>query len=187
MKHGMRGLQFRTLRDAALTLMLLAATAAAWAQPARESAVKAAFLFKFASFVEWPAGTFAQPNQPLVIGVTGDDDVAADLEQLVAGRKLESRPVITKRVGAGPVPAGVHILFVGKGRDRLRETIDAVPGPVLVVADRPDALAAGAVLDFELDGARMRFSASLPAAEGRGLRLSARLLAVATTVEGRKP
>src|SRR4051812_48120739 len=75
-----------------LAFLLLAAPARAMAQSASESAVKAAFLYKFASFVEWPPGTF-KADAPLSIGVMGDEAVAGDLEQMVAGRSFEGRPI----------------------------------------------------------------------------------------------
>jgi hypothetical protein len=152
---------------------------------ARESAVKAAFLYKFPAFVDWPPGTFQGADQPLVIGVSGDEDVAADLEQLVGGR-TDTRPVTVRRIQDGAPLSGVHILFLGNRRDpRLRDAVNAVKGPVLIVTDQPGALQLGSVINFSEDAGRVRFSASLASAEEHGLKLSSRLLAVAQAVEGR--
>lgn len=174
---------------AALWLAPLCLSGVAWAQPApvqRESAVKAAFLYKFGAFVDWPPGTFERPDTPLVIGVAGDDAVAADLEQLVTGRSLDGRPVVLRRVGADASTfAGAHVLFVGRRSTRLHELLAAAAGPVLVVTDQEPGLPLGSVINFSAEGGRMRFSVSLSAAEARSLRLSARLLAVARDVEGR--
>lgn len=165
----------------------LAASAWAQAETARESAVKAAFLYKFASFVEWPAGAFPPVGQPLVIAVSGDDEVAADLEQMTAGRTIEGRPVVVRRLSADTASTGIHILYLGSRREGLlREAIDSTTGPVLVVTTQPGALRWGSVLNFSADGGRVRFSASLASAEARHLKLSARLLTVAQTVEGRR-
>jgi hypothetical protein len=156
------------------------------APSARESAVKAAFLYKFAAFVEWPPGTFQRPDQPLVIGVSGADDIADDLEQLVAGRS-DKRPVTVRRVHDDASMSGVHVLFVASRREaRLREALDAVKGPVLLVTEQPGALRLGSVLNFSEQGGRVRFGASLTSAEAHNLKLSARLLAVAYVVEGRR-
>lgn len=153
--------------------------------PQRESAVKAAFLYKFGSFVDWPTGTFARPDSPFVIGVMGDDAVAVDLEQLVAGRTLEGKPVVARRV-SDPATSDFHVLFLGKQRGdaRVREALAQVKGPVLVVTDLENGLRAGSVINFSADEGRVRFSISLAAAEARSLKLSARLLAVAQAVEG---
>jgi hypothetical protein len=152
----------------------------------RESAVKAAFLYKFGSFVEWPAGSFKSPQEPLVIGVLGDEAVAEELEQLAAGRSVEGRPLRLRTLKDGEAPGPVHILFVGSMRQqKLRDLLAATPGPVLVVTQQEGALQAGSVINFVADGARVRFDASLASAEVRDLKLSARLLAVARSVEGR--
>jgi hypothetical protein len=177
---------------------LLLACTVAWgvgagadAQPlstVRESAVKAAFLIKFASFVEWPANTWATPQEPLVIGVVGDDGVYADLEQLAEGRTVNARPVVALRLRDLPPEAGrVHILFIAAGSEgRVRELVSRATGPVLIVTQTDAGLAVGSALNFVLDGARLRFDASPGNAQGRGIRLSSRLLAVARFVDGRK-
>lgn len=172
-----------------LALWLALACAGALAQQAgatRDSAVKAAFLYKFAGFVDWPAGTFKRPDDPLVIAVQGDDAVLADLQQIVAGRTVEGRPVVVRRFREGDGDTVAHVLLVGPDRDaRVREIAAGVPGPVLVVTEQEGGLRLGGVLNFVQDGGRVRFAASLASAEARGLRLSARLLAVAQVVEGR--
>ena len=152
---------------------------------ARESTVKAAFIYRFGGFVEWPPGTFAHPNDPVVIGVAGDDQVASDLEEIVLGRTLAGRPLQVVRVRNAQAVESVNILFLGNARSvRMRELIPAAKEPVLVVSEKEDAARLGAALFFESEAGRLRFSASPAAAEARGLRLSARLLAVAQNVEG---
>lgn len=166
---------------------LAAGSARAQSAPVtRASAVKAAFLYHFARFVEWPPGTFRKPDEPLVIAVSGDAEVAADLEQLVSGRTIDGRPVAVRRVAQLHVPEDAHVLYLGQRREnRLREALHAVAGPVLVVTEQSGALQLGSVLNFVTDMGRVRFSASLASADARNLRLSARLLAVAQAIEGR--
>lgn len=167
----------------------LAEPGAAWAQPAQsatESQVKAAFLFKFASFAEWPAGTFQRADQPLVIAVSGDADLAADLERMVGDRTIDGRPVDVRRLSEVGPDTAAHVLYLASRREaRLRDAIEAAEGPVLVVTEQPGALRLGSVLNFFSEAGRLRFSVSLAAAERRKLKLSARLLAVAQAVEGR--
>lgn len=166
-------------------LALLAAPAGAQGA-ARESAVKAAFLFKFASFVEWPAGTFRAATEPFVIGVFGDEAVASELEQLTRGRTVERHPVLVQRVRGTDDVGGLHILFAGGPREqRIRELLGAATGAVLTVADAEVGGRPGPVLHFTTEQGRVRFHASLPAAAARNLKLSAKLLAVASHVEGR--
>jgi hypothetical protein len=176
--------RLRLLGACLLAWMVLAFPMQAVAQPASESAVKAAFLYKFAAFVEWPPAAFLRESS-LVIGVMGDDAVATELEQIVAGRTFEGRPIVVRRLRDGDDASRLHVLLVGAGREqRLREVVASTPGPVLVVGEQDNGLRAGAVLNFLTDGGRVRFSASPAAADARGLRLSARLLAVAHAVDG---
>ncbi|MES2280184.1 MAG: YfiR family protein [Pseudomonadota bacterium] len=153
--------------------------------PLRESAVKAAFLFKFGSFVEWPRDVFPKPDTPMVIGVAGDDAVANDLESLIASRTAEGRPIVARRVNDLGRTGDIHILFVGNQREtRFREALLSLKGPILVVTDQDNGLRLGSVINFSPVDGRVRFSVSLAAAEARSLKLSARLLAVAQVVEG---
>ncbi|WBY01717.1 YfiR family protein [Ramlibacter tataouinensis] len=172
-----------------LKLLLLLPAVSAWSQgpgSARESAVKAAFLYKFAGFVEWPAGTFRRADEPLVVGVLGNEAIAADLEQIAAGRNVDGRAVVVRRLRPGEAAGPLHVLLIGAGPDQqVREQAAAMAGPVLVVTEQPQGLVPGGVLNLVTERGRVRFAASLPAAETRGLRLSARLLAVAQNVEGR--
>ncbi len=73
-------------------LALLFSASCAWADAGLvERQVKAAYLYKFASFVEWPEGSFSQPGAQLTIGVAGNDALAEQLDYVVAGRKINGR------------------------------------------------------------------------------------------------
>lgn len=173
-----------------LGLCLVAAAlpleAVAGATARSESAIKAAFLFRFTTYVEWPAAAF-QPGQPLVIGVLDDEAVAADLEQMVGGRSAQGRPVAVRRVSAPARAHGAHVLFIGRrSAAQLREAVAALPdGPMLLVADQEDVHPPGIALNFQREGGRVRFTASPRSADARGLLLGARLLQVAKAVEER--
>ncbi len=170
-------------------LLLAAAQAQAALTAPRESAVKAAFLMKFGTFVDWPPQAFRRPDDPLVIGVLGDDAVHADLEQLAQGRSVKGSPIVVRRLRDLPAPGErVHILFLAtQNESRLRDLLARIAGPVLVVTQAEAGLAAGAALNFVVEGGRVRFEASPRAAEGRALKLSSRLLSVARAVEERAP
>lgn len=167
----------------ALAVVLLTLTGcAALAQP-KEQEVKAAFLFKFLSFVEWPREALPA-NAPIVIGVVGADDVAAELQQIAPGRSVEGRPVVVRRVREGEPYTGAHLIFFGRGEaPRLRELQRLAPSqPLLIVGDWDGALEGGAVVNFLRGDGRVRFEVALDAAERRSLRISPRMLAVAQSV-----
>src|SRR6202008_263680 len=99
----------------AFGIVVLLAAGEAAAQPAldraRETLVKAAFLHKFASFVEWPPGQFERIDSPLKIGILGNDAIWQDLGELARDRDRDGRQVIVTRLKEGDPPAGHPILY----------------------------------------------------------------------------
>jgi hypothetical protein len=154
---------------------------------ALERRVKAAYMIKFASYVEWPEAAFAHPAAPVTIVVFGDDDLAAELSQITAGRAVEGRPLRIRKTRDPDAVADAHILFVGRAETaRLSQLVRLTrTRPIVILTDAPGALNQGSVINFMLVEQRVKFEISLEEAERRGLKLSSRLLAVAQTV--RKP
>lgn len=184
---------FSTLLRPALTLLLLSFALAGHGAgtseaPDKASAalVKAAFLHKFASFVDWPQGSFPNPDSPLRIGVVGDGRIWQELSQLSHDRERDGRPVTVTRVAPGDSLAGLHILYLrAPTAARMTELLAGVPEGVLTVADADGIHPKGSVMSFFLEDGRVRFGVSLEAASRQGLRLSSRLLTVARRVQGR--
>lgn len=159
---------------------LLAAPPAARAAPqATEAGVKAAYLVKFLSYVEWPEGSLAGRLTPQVIGVLGADAVLAELQLVLASRPAGARPLRARRLLPGAPLDGVDVLHVGRGSSPPPLPVGR---PLLVVSDVPQGLPAGSALNFVTVGRRVRFEAAPLVAEHAGLKLSARLLAVAERV-----
>jgi hypothetical protein len=176
------------LRALALALVFAAMTpVAALAQADREAAevrIKAAYLYRFSGFVEWPPGAFGRADGPFVIGVLGADRLADELEQAVAGRDAQGRRVIVRRLRRGESLGGLHMLFVGQAQAaRLGEILGEAQGhPVLTVTESEDALAHGAMINFVPVEDKVRFDVGLAQVERGRLRVSARLLGVARKV-----
>ena len=162
----------------------VAAGAGAQEREAQEHEVKAAFLFKFPAFVEWPAKP--PPGTPFVIAVVGAPQVAAELRSLARGRTHEGRPIEVREAEGGQ--AGAHLVFVGReAAARLPALARALAGaPVLLVSEAPGALEQGSMINFNVsEDGRVRFDVALDSAEAARLRISARLLAVARQVRGK--
>ncbi|MGH8707567.1 MAG: YfiR family protein [Burkholderiales bacterium] len=156
-----------------------------WAQPqATDVQVKAAFLYKFGAFVEWPPKAFAQPSAAFTIGVLGADAVAEELEQISAGRSVHGRPVAVRRLQRGTPLDGLHVLFVGRTDPRqLADILAAARSqPLLIVTDAADGLPEGSIINFVPVDNKLRFDIAVATAERMQLRISARLLAVARKV-----
>jgi hypothetical protein len=163
--------------------LLLGAGLHAQAQQAAEPTVKAAFLYKFAGYVEWPDGAFPSPDSPFVIGVMGADDVASELEKIVPGRNVNNHGVTVRRVGDGEPLKGIHLLFIGRRAPNQRAILRvAQQQGVLAVTESERGLETGSAINFVMSGDRIGFEVSLDSAERSGLRISSRMLAVARRV-----
>ena len=174
-----------SLRCCALFALLLSLPALAQTEGrAAEIQIKAAFLYKFGGFVEWPPRAFARPDSPIVIGVMGAEALAEELERAVNGRTVQGRAVAVRRVRRGDPFGGLHVLFVGRGETgRLGEILEAANGqPVLTVTDSEEGLARGSMINFVTVDDKVRFDIALPQAERGHLKISSRLLAVARRV-----
>jgi YfiR/HmsC-like len=174
---------------AALALLAGALPALAQDSAVTEDSVKAAFLYKFPGFIEWPANVLANPEEPVVIGVAGASDVLLELRNIAESRK-PGRPLVAKAVRDAASLAGVHVLFIGT-RERARAPVfirAAQQAGALVVTEWSGALNTGSIINFVVtaDG-RVRFEISLEPAEKSGLRLSSRLLSVAQQVLPARP
>jgi hypothetical protein len=153
---------------------------------ASESSVKAAFLYKFANYIEWPPAAFATPASPMVIGVVGADEIGAELDRIVPGRAVNGHPVSVKRVREGDPLRGIHLLFIGKGQGSLAQLLRSAQGQsVLTVTETDRGLEMGSAINFVPAGERIAFEVSLEAAEKSGHRISSRMLSVARRVLGK--
>ena len=171
----------------ALGALVGAAPAQAQAQApslSLERKVKAAFLYKFLGYTEFPAAALGEAGAPVVIGVVDADDLAAELNRIVGGRTVNARPIAVKVFREQDAPIGVHLLFVG-GNDpaRVRMVLRSAPSaPMLLVTEAEEGLRQGSVINFRIVDERVRFDVSLEAAEKNSVRLSSRLLTVANQV-----
>jgi hypothetical protein len=113
--------------------------------------------------------------------VLGADEVHASLQDIVSERSAHGRPLELRKLKDGERPAGVHVLFVGRGASASLSKLADEPG-LLVVSDTRGALERGAMINFLRVEGRVRFEVAPEAAERRGLRISSRMLAVAQHV-----
>jgi hypothetical protein len=171
---------FLGLAGAACLAWVVAAQAASYS----EEAVKAAFLHRFAAYVQWPE---AVDTGPFVIAVDGGDEVAAQLEQLLPGLTIQNRKAQVRRVRTVADLDGASILYIGPGhRPQTRTLMQAVAmRPILLVTDTDEGLSGGAIINFVRVERTIRFEVSLTAAERSGLKINSGLLSVAARVEGR--
>lgn len=173
---------------AILAVFAWSAPKATGADVGTERGIKAAFVAKFIGYVDFPSAPAASAA-PLVIGVVGADDIAAELLRVVSGRGASGRPVTVKRMDAGDKLEGVDVLFVGLSEaDRAERLLRAASNQgILTITEFDSALRQGSVINFRIVDERVRFEVSLGAAEKANLKLSSRLLSVAFHVQRGTP
>lgn len=150
------------------------------AQSNLEYSVKANYLVRFAAFVEWSPGAFANAQAPVVICVAGRDPFGVTLDRAARGQTAHGRPLTVRRTASREAVAGCHILYVGDGAETLITATAGQPG-LLVVTDAAAAPARGTI-HFVLSEARVRFHIDQLAATRSGLVISSRLLNLALSV-----
>jgi hypothetical protein len=162
---------------------------AAWAAVAQDPAavsehqIKAAYLFKFGAYVEWPPESFQDAASPIVIGVAGDPALARELERVIGSRTMNGRAVEIRQLKPGEDFDDLHILFLGRSQIGRLGAAASRPRPMLIVTDSSDGLDQGSVINFVSAGNRVRFEVSLDAAKRNSLKIAAPLLAVAMKVQ----
>ena len=175
------------LRRAALivgTLLALASGGVVSAQETIEPDVKAAFLFNFTRFIEWP-GPAAPGSAPFRICVVADATMELAIKRTVEGEVVQGRPLIMTQPRTPQEAAGCQILFIGRTEyQRSGALLAAVRElPVLTVGDSAQFVEHGGAIEFVLVDNRVRFDVNLASAQRANLKVSANLLRVARKVE----
>jgi len=154
------------------------------APPAAEYQVKAAYLFNFGQFVEWPDNAWASPAAPFAICVVGVDPFGRTLDDVVRGESVNGRPLVVRRHEDHKEAAGCNILFIARSEaDRLAETLKALKGHnVLTVTDIDGADRAGAIIVLVSENNRVRMRINVAAAKANHLVISSKLLRPAEVV-----
>ena len=150
----------------------------------KEYQVKAVFLFNFIQFVEWPATAFPSADAPIRVGVFGNDPFNGALETAVHGEKVRQRPIVIERSSRLEALRDCHVVFVCRSEREHVSTILAVMAgrPVLTVGEVPDFARRGGVINFYLEGQKVRFEINRAAAQRSALKLSSQLLSLARLV-----
>lgn len=154
----------------------------------REHQIKAAFLYNFGRYVQWPAEAFADAEAPFVIGVLGSSPVASNLRPVAQTKKIQERPVLIRQFSDPKEMARCHILFVSadvEPETQAKAVQRCLGQPVLLVGENGDFVQRGGMIDMRIEGNRVRVYVALKAAQREALVVSSKLLQVAQVVDQR--
>jgi len=149
-----------------------------------EYQVKATYLYNFGRFVHWPPNATATKGDSFSICVLGQDPFGPTLDSTLAGEMLDGKPLAVKRISTPRDAGECRILFVSSTEEHhLKEILAAVEqAGVLTVSDIPGFSRRGGMIQFVMEGDRVRFEINLATAENSRLVLSSELLKVAAAV-----
>ena len=153
-------------------------------QETLENDVKAAFLFNFTKFVDWPPTAFESPTDPLRVCAIADAVFIASLDRIIAGETVRGRALRRVVPDTSELPH-CHLLYIGGTYRNRAEKLMAAVGraPVLTVGETSDFLTHGGTIAFVLENQRVRFDVNLRAAERAQLTISSKLLRVAREIQ----
>jgi hypothetical protein len=178
--------RFSTATALVLTTLLatLLAGVRVRAQQPSEYELKAAFLFSFAKFIDWPADSFSSQQAPFAICVIGKDPFGRSLDELLPGRSIGGRPVMIERVKDTLNARHCQIVFISTSESRnLAEILDGLHGTnALTVGESEHFAESGGAIQFAVEENHVRFLINPDAGERAGLKLSSKLLALAKIV-----
>lgn len=155
------------------------------AQTVEESRVKAAYLYNFAKFVDWPSGTFRNPNDPAVICVVGDERTSDVLESAVIGKRANGRPVEARSPRSSEEFKSCQVLFIGfTDKERIAHLLNGLQrSSVLTVGQNDQFISLGGMINLALSHATIELEIDPEASNAAGLKISSRLLVIARLVK----
>jgi hypothetical protein len=150
----------------------------------REYQIKAAFLYNFCQFVQWPDAAFPAPNAPLIIGILGDDPFGGTLDAIIRGERVGRHELVIERYQRPGEIGPCHVLFVSRSMaGQLEAALAAVRGrSVLTVGETPGFASVGGAIRLVTEDNRVRLRINLEAARAAKLAISSRLLRMAELV-----
>jgi hypothetical protein len=156
-------------------------------ETAPEYSVKAAYLYHFVQYVTWPPESFDSRDSPVVIGILGKDPFGDVIDRVFAGRSAMGRRIEVRRVALEEASARCQVVFISRQdrallTDWLRTLRDK---PILSVTESPEALSAGAAINFVMEGNRLRYEINLAIVEESRLDIATPMLLSAIRILGR--
>jgi hypothetical protein len=156
----------------------------AQAETPGEYQLKAAFLFNFAKFIDWPTASFSTPQSPFVICILGTDPFGHAMDDVLRDKNIDNRPVAIIRVKNVTQAKQCHMIFVSQSETaHLADIIQQLRGArILLVGESDGFAAAGGMIQFTREDNHVRFLINPDAADRAGLKVSSKLLSLARVV-----
>jgi hypothetical protein len=164
-----------------ILLMLISGTGRAQESRPTEYQIKAAFIFNFAKFIDWPPKALPQATSPIIIGILGENPFHDDLARTIRDKTIDDHPLVIKEFRSLVQATNCHILFICTSeKNRLPEILRDIKGTsVLTVGETERFTEIGGMINFVFEGTKIRFRINNDAATSAGLKISSKLLSLA--------
>lgn len=177
-----------TFRLLMLIAMTMSGSATSDAQVLDEYQVKAAFLYNFAKFIDWPPNSLRSPDHPFTVCVLRHNPFGPALENVIHGKSIQGRPLVFRQIPDIDRCGACQILFISASEAR---RFGSLPDSfkrsgILTIGETPGFASNGGVINFKIEDARVRFEINIDAAERAQLHISSKLLGLARIVRSEK-
>ncbi len=174
-----------------LTVLMIGILVAAVCAPASGSSeyeVKAAFIYNFAKFVDWPDEVFGNALSPIIIGVLGSDSMCDILEQTVANKTANGRKLSVKRVSRIQDLSNCNIVFISRSWSRsTNEILESTKGSSILTIGETEGFAKhGGIINFVMNDRKVGFEINVDIAKRESIKISSKLLSLAKIVKDNK-
>jgi hypothetical protein len=169
---------------AALGLLAVCPATAQEPPKAPEYRIKAAFLYNFTLYTDWPPDSFPKDDSPIVLAIVGDDPFGGELDKAVRGKTVRGRPIEVHRYAKAGDALPCHLLFLSNEHARnLPQFLDRLGEPLpLTVGETEDFTRVGGAIRFFVEGNKVRFEVNIDAAARARVKISSKLLSLARIV-----
>jgi hypothetical protein len=166
---------------------LFSSNAASGEPVVTEYEVKAAYIFNFAKFVDWPSNVFPARNSPIIIGIIGDDEFGTLLGNIVKGKTIQERTIVVRPLKWSADFNSCHIVFIGASEQKqLKQIADNLHDrPVLTITEAEEDLQAKGIMNLIVEGGKVQFKIDIAGAEKAHLQISSKLLRLARGYTGK--
>jgi hypothetical protein len=176
-----------SILSAAIPMFLVAGNATPAESAITEYEVKAAYVYYFAKFIDWPASTFSDKNAPLIIGIIGDNEFGSLLSNIVKSKTAQEHPIVVRTL---KWPVDLHscqmVYISASEQKRYKQIVESLQAyPILTITETEEGLLGKGILNLFMEGSKVQFEVDLAGAEKAQLRISSKLLRLARGTAGK--
>ena len=151
-----------------------------------EYEVKAAYIYNFAKFIDWPMNAFSTKGAPINIGIIGDNEFGALLENIVKDKTVKEHAIQVHLIKWPADLHTCHMVYVGSSEQkRFRQIVDSLQGyPILTITEVEESSQAKGIMNLFVEGGKVQFEVNIALAEKAQLKISSKLLRLARGIVG---